>query len=213
MSPVLPCTHGSARPSHRPQTVDGGWTWRQQNASAHTSRTPPARTENGEACEVDGCDRTAKARRLYTMHDDRWYRSGTPDGVVPGDWQAPRLTVPGGTSTHPRTRSSLPPTDGGAADSAGEASRDRPLDRLSARCSAGGRRERPPRAQGPRVQQSGLACRRGAVPRCVRRRIHLAPPGTRRRPGSALGVPALPRFRLGTLRCTAGVTQVRPGRG
>ena len=97
-----------------PTPPDGRWRLDLEAADRVRARfadTARARTEYSQPCEVDGCDRSAKARRLCKMHYDRWYRSGIPEGVGAGGWQAAKTHCPRGHEYTPEN-TIVYPSDG-----------------------------------------------------------------------------------------------------
>ncbi|MBD5788384.1 hypothetical protein IF650_19670 [Cellulosimicrobium terreum] len=67
-----------------------------QQARAHFTTTTPPRTRHRVTCTVQKCDRDVKARGLCKMHYDRWYRTGTIDGVGKGGRQRAKTHCPQG---------------------------------------------------------------------------------------------------------------------
>jgi hypothetical protein len=86
-----------------PPPLDGRWRLDEEMVARVRERfaaTAPLREHEPGPCSVEGCDRVAKGRRLCKMHYDRWYRTGTPDGIGAGGHQRAKTHCPTG---HPYT--------------------------------------------------------------------------------------------------------------
>ncbi len=94
-----------------------------ETASAHASRTPPARAPStANRAKLTGATgprrRVASARCTTPGGTDQ----GAPTVSAPAVGKPPRPTAHADTNTRPRTQSCSPPTDGAAVASAGRAS-------------------------------------------------------------------------------------------
>ncbi|WP_043652411.1 helix-turn-helix transcriptional regulator [Cellulosimicrobium cellulans] len=97
-----------------PRPVDGRWLLDEDMAERVRERftaTAPIREHQPGPCSVNRCDRPAHGRGLCKMHYDRWYRTGSTDGVSGGAHQRAKTHCPRGHEYTPQN-TIVYPSDG-----------------------------------------------------------------------------------------------------